>query len=103
VDTAYVVRSGRRDAWARVRYAVVAVDDRQILARDQVVPQSSRSYREAAFTGDWRQLLLSDDDRRLFDPSRRDDARATLMRDLSRALGEQFAREVFSRVLAQVR
>lgn len=103
VDTAYVVRSGRRDAWARVRYAVVAVDDRQILARDQVVPQSSRSYREAEFTGDWRQLLLSDEDRRLFDPTRRDDTRATLMRDLSRALGEQFAREVFSRVLARVR
>lgn len=103
VDTAYVVRSGRRDAWARVRYAVVAVDDRQILTRDQVVPQSSRSYREAEFAGDWRQLLLSDDDRRLFDPSRRDDARATLMRDLSRALGEQFAREVYDRVLAQVR
>lgn len=102
-DTAYVVRSGRREAWARVRYAVVAVDDRQILTRDQVVPQASRGYREAEFAGDWRQLLLSDDDRRLFDPSRRDDARATLMRDLSHALGEQFAREVYDRVLAQVR
>ena len=102
-DTAYVVRSGRREAWARVRYAVVSVDDRRILTRDQVVPQSSRDFRDAEFAGDWRQLMLSDDDRRLFDPSRRDDARANLMLELSRTLTEQLSREVYDRVLALVR
>jgi hypothetical protein len=102
-DTAFVVRSGRREAWARVRTVVVAVNDRRIVSRDQVVPQASRAYREADYPGDWRQLLLSDDDRRLFDPSRRDDARGDLMRELSRALTEQLSREVYQRVGAEVR
>jgi hypothetical protein len=102
-DTAFVVRSGRREAWARARMVVVSVDDRRIVTRDQVVPQASRAYREADYPGDWRQLLLSDDDRRLFDPSRRDDARGELMRELSRALTEQLSREVYQRTLSLVR
>jgi len=102
-DTAYVVRSGRREAWARVHYVVVSVHDRRILTRDEVVPQSARSFREGEYTGDWRQLLLSDEDRRLFDPSRRDDARGELMRELSRELSERLSREVYDEVLAQVR
>jgi tetratricopeptide (TPR) repeat protein len=103
VDTAYVVRSGRREAWARVRYVLVSVPDRRILTRDQVVPTASRNYREADYPGDWRQLLLSDDDRRLFDPERRNDARGELMQELSRTLTERLSREVFDLVLAQVR
>lgn len=102
-DTAYVVRSGRREAWTRVRYVLVSVPDRRILTRDQVVPTASRSYREADFTGDWRQLLLNDDDRRLFDPERRNDARSELMQELSRSLTERLSRQVFDLVLAQVR
>ncbi len=102
-DTAYVVRSGRREGWTRVRYAVVSVADRSIVSRDYVAPTSSRDYREAEYAGDWRQLLLSDDDRRLFDPSRRDDARANLMLDLSRRLAEELSREVYEQVLSQVR
>lgn len=103
VDTAYVVRSGRREAWARVRYVLVSVHDRRILTRDQVMPQASRGYREADYPGDWRQLLLDDDARRLFDPERRDDARGELMQDLSRSLTDRLSREVFDLVLAQVR
>ncbi|MBW3571597.1 MAG: hypothetical protein KY467_10865 [Gemmatimonadetes bacterium] len=102
-DTAYVVRSGRREGWARVRYVVVSVPDRRILTRDFVAPRASRPYREAQYTGDWRQLLLSDEDRRLFDATRRDDGRANLMLDLSRQLADQLSREVYERVLAQVR
>lgn len=101
-DTAYVVRSGRREGWTRVRYAVVSVADRRIVTRDFVTPEASRNFREAEFAGDWRQLMLGDDDRRLFDPSRRDDVRATLMADLSRRLAEEFSREVYDRVLSLV-
>ncbi|HEX6371311.1 MAG TPA: hypothetical protein VF006_20500 [Longimicrobium sp.] len=101
-DTAYVVRSGRREGWTRVRYVVVSVADRRIVTRDYVAPQAARDFREAEFAGDWRQLMLGDDDRRLFDPSRRDDARANLMLDLSRRLAEQLSREVYDRVLSQV-
>jgi hypothetical protein len=102
-DTAYVVRSGRREGWTRVRYAVVSVDDRRIVTRDYVAPEASRDFREADYAGDWRQLLLGDDDRRLFDPSRRDDARANLMLELSRRLADQLSREVYEQVLSQVR
>jgi tetratricopeptide (TPR) repeat protein len=102
-DTAYVVRSGRREGWTRVRYVVVSVDDRRVVSRDYVAPQASRSFREGEYAGDWRQLMLQDDDRRLFDPSRRDDARANLMLELSRQLAEQLSREIYDRVLSQVR
>lgn len=102
-DTAYVVRSGRREAWARVRYVVVDVDGRSVVTRDWVAPESSRSFREAEYAGDWRQLMLSDEERRLFDAGRRDDARADLMQELSRILAEQLSREVYDRVLSQVR
>ncbi|HEX2081456.1 MAG TPA: hypothetical protein VHG08_27380 [Longimicrobium sp.] len=101
-DTAFVVRSGRREAWARVRYAVVDVADRRIVTSDRVVPQASRPYREGDYAGDWRQLLLSDDDRRLFDPGRRDDARGDLMRELSRAFTEQLSREIYDEILRLV-
>lgn len=101
-DTAFVVRSGRREAWARVRYVVVSVADRRTVTRQQVVPQASRPYREADYPGDWRQLLLNDDDRRLFDPSRRDDARGALMQELSRALTDQLARGIYEDVLRLV-
>ncbi|HYR07952.1 MAG TPA: hypothetical protein VEQ60_09295 [Longimicrobium sp.] len=102
-DTAYVVRSGRREGWTRVRYAVVSVDDRRIVTRDYVAPEASRDFREAEYAGDWRQLLLDDDARRLFDPSRRDDARANLMLELSRRLADELSREVYEQVLSQVR
>lgn len=102
-DTAYVVRSGRREAWARVQYVLVSVPDRRILTRDRVVPTASRGYREADYAGDWRQLMIDDDARRLFDPERRNDARGDLMRDLSRTLTERLSREVYDLVLAQVR
>jgi hypothetical protein len=82
---------------------VVSVDDRRVVSRDYVAPQASRSFREGEYVGDWRQLLLQDDDRRLFDPSRRDDARANLMLELSRQLAEQLSREVYEQVLSQVR
>lgn len=102
-DTAYTVRSGRRQAWAEVRYVVIDVDGSRIVTREEVTPDASRSFREGAFTGDWRQLMLSDDDRRLFNAAERDDARGDLMRELSRAMTEGLSRAVYERVLREVR
>ena len=102
-DTTFTVRSGRREAWAQVRYIVVDVADGRMVTREQLVPEASRPFREGQFSGDWRQLVLNDEDRRLFDAARRDDARGDLMRELGRAVTEQLSREVYERVLREVR
>lgn len=102
-DTAFTVRSGRRQAWATVRYVVIDVDGSRIITREEVQPEASRTFREGDFTGDWRQLLLSDEDRRLFNAAERDDARGDLMRELGRALPPVLSRAVFDGVLSQVR
>ena len=102
-DTAFTVRSGRRRAYAEVRYLLIDVADSRIVTREEVVPDASRSFREGVYAGDWRQLLLSDDDRRLFNANQRDDARDDLMRELGRELTADLSRAVYDRVLREVR
>ncbi len=102
-DTAFVVRSGRRQAWAQVRYVLVDVEDSRMITREEMVPAASRSFREGVYPGDWRQLLLSDDDRRLFNADERDDVRSDLMREMGRDLIDDLSRTVYERVLREVR
>jgi hypothetical protein len=102
-DTAFTVRSGRRQAWAQVRYELIDVDGSRVVSREQVQPGASRSFREGVFTGDWRQLLLGDDDRRLFNAAEHDDARGDLMRELGREFSADLSRAVYDRVLREVR
>lgn len=101
-DTAFTVLSGRRQAWAEVRYVIIDTRGSRMVVRERLTPEASRSFREARFAGDWRQLVLNDDDRRLFDPSRRDDAPGELMERLSRQLAEELSRAVYDRVLREV-
>lgn len=102
-DTAYTVRSGRRQAWAQVRYLLVDVGDGRVVTSERLAPDASREFREAVYTGDWRQLLLSDEDRRLFNTDSRDDARNDLMRSLGRSITEDLPRVLYDRVLREVR
>jgi tetratricopeptide (TPR) repeat protein len=102
-DTAFTVRSGRRQAWAQVRYVAIETDGSRTLFREEIVPEAARSFREGVFPGDWRQLLLSDDDRRLFNAAERDDFRSDLMTTLRRDFTEDLARVVYDRVLREVR
>lgn len=102
VDTAYTVKIGQRQAWAAVRYVVVEADGGRIVGRERITPNASRSFREASFAGDWRQLVLGDDDRRLFNTDTRDDAQVDLMRELSRSLTDQLSRSIYDSVLRQV-
>jgi hypothetical protein len=102
-DTAFTVRSGRRQAWAQVRYVLIDVDGSRMMTREELVPDASRSFREGVYPGDWRQLLLSDDDRRLFNAAERDDARGDLMTELGRELTENLSRAIYDRVLREVR
>jgi hypothetical protein len=102
-DTAYVVRTGRRQARAQVRYVLMDVDGSRTVTRERLAPDASRSFREGVYPGDWRQLMLSDDDRRLFNAAQRDDARSDLMTDLGRVLTTDLSRAIFDRVLREVR
>jgi tetratricopeptide (TPR) repeat protein len=102
-DTAFTVRSGRRQARAQVRYALIDVHDSRMITREELVPDASRSFREGVYPGDWRQLLLGDDDRRLFNAAQRDDARSDLMRELGRELTDDLSRAIYDRVLREVR
>ena len=103
LDTAYVVRTGRRQAWAEVRYTLIDVGGSRMVTREQMVPEASRSFREGVYPGDWRQLLLSDDDRRLFNVAQRDDAGSDLMTELGRALTSRLSSSIYDRVLREVR
>lgn len=102
-DTAFTVRSGRRQAWAEVRYLLIDVDGGTVITREEVIPEASRPFREGDFTGDWRQLLLNDDDRRLFNAAERDDARGDLMTELGRSMTSDLSRAIYDRVLREVR
>jgi tetratricopeptide (TPR) repeat protein len=102
-DTAFTVRSGQRQAWAQIRYVLIDVEDSRMITREELVPDASRSFREGVYQGDWRQLLLSDDDRRLFNAAQRDDARGDLMTELGRELTADLSRAIYDRVLREVR
>lgn len=102
-DTAFTVRSGRRQASAEVRYVVVDVAQSRIVARERLVANAARPFREGDYSGDWRQLLMNDGDRRLFDAGQRDDARSDLMRELGREFTADVSREMYERVLRDVR
>ncbi len=102
-DTAYSVASGRREAWARVRYTLVGVERRSRVAEESVVVRASRPFREGRYAGDWRQLLLPRDDQRLFDASTPGEVRGELATDLTRQLAEALPRGVYDRVLRDVR
>lgn len=102
-DTAFTVRSGRRQAWAQVRYVLIDVDGSRMITREEMVPDASRSFREGVYPGDWRQLLLSDEDRRLFNADERDDVRGDLMREMGRDFIDELSRAVYDRVLREVR
>jgi len=102
-DTAFTVRSGRRRAWAQLRYALYDVHGARVITEERVVPDASRSFREGVFAGNWRQLLLNDEDLRLFNAGARDDARNELMIELGRTLAAELPRTLYDRVLREVR
>jgi tetratricopeptide (TPR) repeat protein len=102
-DTAYTVASGRREAWARVRYTLVDVPGRRRVSEETVTARVSRPFREGRYAGDWRQLLLGRDDQRLFDANVRDDARGELATDLTRQLAEELPRRLYDRLLRDIR
>ncbi len=102
-DTAFTVASGRRQVWARMRYTLVDVPGRARVAQETVAARASRPFREARYAGDWRQLLLPASDRELFDTRRGEDGRGELADELLRELAADLPREVYDRLLREIR
>lgn len=101
-DTAYTVRSGRRELWARVRYDIVDVRDRRSVGDDVFQVEGQARFREPVFQGNWRQLMLSRDDQPLFGDESRRDQRRQLWRSLSDEMIERVQRELFEDILRLV-
>ncbi|HEX8319967.1 hypothetical protein [Longimicrobium sp.] len=101
-DTAYTVRSGRRELWARVRYDIVDVRDRRSVGDDVFQVEGQARFREPVFQGNWRQLMLSRDDQALFGDESRRDQRRQLWRSLTDEMIERVQRELFEDILRLV-
>lgn len=101
-DTAYTVRAGTRELWARLRYDVIDVQDRRSVSEDVVHAEGQARFREAVFQGNWRQLMLSRDEQAVFGDERRRHERHQLWRSLTDELNERVGRELFEDILRLV-
>ncbi|MET0395464.1 MAG: hypothetical protein ABW277_01425 [Longimicrobiaceae bacterium] len=101
-DTAYTLREGRVQGWARVALTVVDARDARVLDRATATADRSGGFRRGVFAGDWRTLALPRGDRELFAPPGETRDRRELALDLAGDLAERVARETFDAVLRQV-
>jgi tetratricopeptide (TPR) repeat protein len=102
-DTAYTVREGRRAMRVRVTYTVVRVGDYRESPEERVWASGDTDFREAVYRGDPRELTLASRERDLFDERRAGRAGRDLIAELTRELGPRLEREVFDRLLRDVR
>jgi len=100
-DTAFTIREGRRETWARVGYVMVDVATRQVLDRGTVQGEGGARFRAPAYAGDWRTLALSREDRQLFLAGPLADEQE-IRRDLVGSLVPRLGREVFDTVLRRI-
>ena len=101
-DTAYTVVSGRRERMVRVAWTVMDVGSRRTLDSGHLTAAADARFREGRFPGDWRQLLLSRDERVLFDRDRLDETDHDLRTALAGELARHAAAELYDRVLRLV-
>ena len=98
----YTVLEGTLDYRVRVQYSVVD-SYRQVVIRERTVElQESGSFERAFYAGDWTQLELSRNERRLFDPNRMRDFELAVEDRLVQETSERLARKVFRDLEAQV-
>jgi hypothetical protein len=102
VDTAYTVREGRLETWARVTWRLVDVDGYHGGGDlGSVSAHAATRFRHATYAGDWRDLQLPQAERALF--GRQDEGydRETA-RELANGLSEQLGRAVFDALLRRI-
>lgn len=101
-DTAYTLRTGRREVWTRVTYRVVdAAGWGRVADQGTVTARSSARFQRAEYRGDWRTLALPFTDRVLFADPGWGNSRETV-RELSDGLAEGLGREVISTVMRRI-
>ena len=94
-DTAYAIREGRRTLWGRVKYTLVDVDDRRVLREGFVTGRGSARFREARYEGRWQGLVLTREERDLFQSDNRG-VESELARALADALSDDLGREILA-------
>jgi tetratricopeptide (TPR) repeat protein len=99
VDTAYTLREGRRAVRVRVTYRVVRVSVVRESTEEEVWGSGDVRFREARYAGNPRELSLERRDRQLFDerPTRH------LVDEITRDLAPRLERDIFDRLLREVR
>ncbi|HEU4559649.1 MAG TPA: hypothetical protein VFS20_17485 [Longimicrobium sp.] len=101
-DTAYTVREGRVETWARVTWRVVdAAGWGRVADQGTVTARSSARFRRGDYRGDWRTLVLPASDRALFTARGQGDNRETV-RELVNGFSDRLGREVYDAVLRRI-
>jgi hypothetical protein len=98
-DTAYTLREGRRAMRVRITYTVVRLSDLRESPEDEVWGSGDVRFREAHYAGDPRELSLERRDRQLFDER----PTIELVDEITRDLAQRLERDVFDRLLREVR
>ncbi|HVG46344.1 MAG TPA: hypothetical protein VM890_16490 [Longimicrobium sp.] len=102
VDTAYTIREGRLETWARVAWRVVGVESyRGAEEEGAVSARSSTRFRHATYAGDWRDLELPQAERVLFQRQDEGYNRETA-RELANGLTDSLGRAVFDALLRRI-
>jgi hypothetical protein len=102
-DTAYTFREGRQSVRVRVTYTVVYVNESRESSEQQVWASGDSGFREARFAGDPRDLALGVRERDLFDQRLSRAGERELISEITRELGTRLERDVFDRILREVR
>lgn len=101
-DTAYTVREGRMETWARVTWRVVDASGwGSVLDQGGATARSGARFRRAEYRGDWRTLDLPASDRALFDRGDAAFDRETV-RELVSGLSSRLGREVYDALLRRI-
>lgn len=102
VDTAYTVREGRLETWARVAWALVDVEGyRSAVEEGTVSARSATRFRHATYAGDWRDLELPQAERALFQRQDEGYNRETV-RELANGLTDPLGRAIFDALLRRI-
>ncbi|HEX8906221.1 MAG TPA: hypothetical protein VF771_15335, partial [Longimicrobiaceae bacterium] len=101
-DTAYTVREGRMETWARVTWRVVGAGGwGSVVDQGSATARSGANFRKAEYKGDWRTLDLPISDRALFDEGDVGYNRETV-RELVSGLTDRIGRDVYDALLRRI-
>ena len=100
-DTAFFVEEGQLDAWAHVTWREGEPGSSREISHGDQGDRASGNFRRAVYDGNWRDLNLSQDDRRLFEP-RDTKELPDALRDVARKLSDRIAQDIVADVVRRV-